>query len=135
MSAKTTTSAKWVVHQQSPTNKNMAFVMPTVSSGAMTPQWLETEGNATIDRPQLFDAAGSIFMPITSNTIQPAELEYYDELDAEIAQMTEEEILRAVAASAGMWADRDDLDLLLDRSDRIDDLYASYPETHHKPTV
>ena len=53
----------------------------------------------------------------------------FDELDLEIALMSDQEVLNAVLASAGAWADRDDLDELLDRSDRIDELYASNTDT------
>lgn len=78
--------------------------------------------SAKIDLPRISTAAGSVSTAMPFNT---ALVEMPDEIDAEIARMSDDELIKAVLASAGSWADRNDLEFILDRSDRIDDIYAS----------
>lgn len=61
----------------------------------------------------------------TAYTNEP-EPDYFDDLDREIALMSNEEVIAEILASAGMWSDRDDLDDIMDRTDRIEELYAPY---------
>ena len=78
----------------------------------------------------IVEATGNVLESMTSSIISRDEnTKVFDELDLEIALMSDQEVLNAVLASAGAWADRDDLDELLDRSDRIDELYASNTDT------
>lgn len=70
----------------------------------------------------IIDTAGR-FTPMVSTTSTITGQQTFDELDIEIANMSEEEILSAILASAGAWADRADLDDIMTRRDRIDELY------------
>jgi hypothetical protein len=93
------------------------------SSSAGTPWgWIVVDESATISMPQMRTTAGSMSSVPQTDPLA----EELDEIDTEIALMSESEIMEAVLASAGAWADRDDLDGILDRRDRIDELYASF---------
>lgn len=131
-----TTASNWPRFRESSSNKKTK-VLRSKSTG-MTPQWMIFSDSATISLPQTFAAAGSVStaMPVKKplvkdSSVTDASFEELDEIDAEIARMSDKEIIAAVLASAGSWADRDDLDFILDRSDRIDELYAS--DTPDKP--
>jgi hypothetical protein len=103
------------------------------SSSAGTPWgWIVVDENATIDMPQIRTTAGSMFSSVPNTDPLAEEL---DEIDAEIAIMSESEIMEAVLASAGAWADRDDLDGILDRRDRIDELYAPFIPNDPDPSI
>lgn len=116
------TTSNWTTFRVSSTENKKVPVSDEKSSGTIL-EWMVFGASATISLPQTSTAAGSVSetMPVKFYG-GPVEL---DEIDAEIARMSDEEIVAAVLASAGMWADREDLDFILDRSDRIDELYAS----------
>jgi hypothetical protein len=116
-------AGNWFVFTQSSSStKKSALMTKSISTGTAS-GWMALDESATIELLEITKTAGSID-PAMSRVDLP--VEELDEIDAEIALMSEREIIEAVLASAGTWADRDDLNGILDRRDRIDELYAPY---------
>jgi len=93
----------------------------TIDQSNKAPVTFLAAESATIISPftSTTNDTGSVDMasrtPISSDLIDPEE--------EAIANMSDEEVLNAVMALEGIWADRDESDLIADRSDRIDKLY------------
>lgn len=129
-------SAKsWRAFSQSAAAKNKASWLKQQSAGFVTGMIESGSNDATIAMTQLSNASGSvvIYMSQIPGKATEYEPEYFDDLDREIAQMTDSEILALIKSGAGMWADRDDLDDLMDRSDRMDRLYGYTSDNPDSP--
>ena len=122
--AQANTNKKYFVLSQLPYEVGVVRAAYSGSSGTLQ-NWSGAVESATMNPLLFFSATGSIIMPFKNASVldHEPEPEYFDDLDREIALMSDEEILEAVMDSAGMWADRDDLEEVFDRSDGLEELY------------
>lgn len=102
-------------------------------SGATMKPVVATTDKVDKNPPMFFVGASATMMTYSSFTTETGSIDMSPntldndlidpEEDALRRSMSADEVVKAVMALEGVWADRDDLDVLLDRSDRIDHLY------------
>jgi len=114
-------------------SRNVKSVEPVNSraSGIMAHWMFSGENTTIVDSLRITNASGSVLEYI-SKTLP---VDIIDPLDLEISRMTTEEVIDEIKLLAGTWADRDDLDYILDRRDRIDEIYAPYITDESDKTV
>lgn len=112
-----TSNQRKTIFKPLPDTKKNFYVSGTTGN---VPAWFLTQENATIELPFISENVGK-----TEVAYKDPETEM-DIEDIEITRMSDEELLAEVMALSGIWADRDDLDEIMDRRDRIDELYAPY---------